>query len=87
MPAARFTPYLGQPIALGQLAANRCRLNLLPIFAVSTAPVPHLSPTTSGPLECANLLLKLLGDEAVPRQHIQCADFARLIIRRDMDYG
>ena len=85
MPAARFTPDLGQPIAFGQLAADRCRLNFLPIFAVSTAPVPHLSHTTGGPLERANLLLKLLGDEAVPCQHIQCADLAGLIIRSDMD--
>lgn len=36
--------------------------------------------------ERANLLFELLGDQPVPRQHVQRADFANLIIRGDMNH-
>lgn len=35
--------------------------------------------------ERANLLFELVGDQPVPRQHVQRADLASLIIRGDMN--
>lgn len=40
-------------------------------------------PATS---ERANLLFELLGDQPVPRQHVQRADLASLIIRGNMKH-